>query len=110
MSKKTYTPEEFNKATLAKFRGGNMQGMFECHAIFSESLSRLRQSLDDVWSIEYNGKITPSKQAYMDKLSFAVDTLGSLEELFQDEYFRKLDELKAEEEAEYEEEYHGNPT
>jgi hypothetical protein len=100
--------EEFDNSS---FDVGVLHGMYECHNITSDAISRLRKSLEDVWTIEWNGTVTPEKKAYMEKLNFALDTLTAFADIFQDDYDVKLDKLKAKAEPEYyEEEYYGNPT
>jgi hypothetical protein len=75
-----------------------LEGMFICHKVTSKEISRLRQSLNDVWSIHYHDLITPEKKEMADKITFALDTLAVLEDMFQDSYFEKLDKLKSAEE------------
>ena len=91
--------EDFDNSS---FNLGVLRGMYTCHDITHEAITRLRKSLEDVWSIEWNGTITPEKKAYIDKLNFAIDTLVTANELFQDEYDVKIDELKARTESEEE--------
>ena len=72
------------------------RGMAEAHDAYSNSISRLRHSLEDVWAIEYSGVITPEKKARIAELTFAIDTLTTLDEIFQGEYDEKLDKLDSE--------------
>jgi len=96
MSEKMYSLDEFDEATLAQFNEGTLHGMYQCHEIISDTLTRFKQSLDDVWAITYQGLITPEKKELTDKIVFAQDTLAVLEDMFQDFYFEKLDSLKGE--------------
>jgi len=105
MSKKNPTPsdtlfslDEMNEATLEQFQSGTLNGMAECHGVVDEEIRRLRRSLEDVWSIYNTGVITPDNKAIVDKIVFAVDTLTTLADMFQDAYFGKLDEFKKESE------------
>ena len=105
MSKKNPTPsdtlfslDEMNEATLEQFQSGTLNGMYECHGVVDEEIRRLRRSLEDVWSIYNTGVITPDNKAIVDKIVFAVDTLTTLADMFQDAYFGKLDEFKKESE------------
>jgi hypothetical protein len=108
---KIFTLGEFDKATLARFQDGVLQGMFECHDVTSTAILRLRQSLDDVWAIEYGGVVTPDKKVYLEKLTFAIETLAALEEMFQGSYDTKFELLmKNAEPEDYEEDWHGSPT
>jgi hypothetical protein len=104
-AKKTFaSEEEFNDAS---FDIGVLRGMYICYDIAHEEIQRLRKSLEDVWAIEYSGVITPAKQAHIDKLIFAVDTLTTLDDMLEGSYFTKLDSLR---EKSGEDEWHGNPS
>jgi hypothetical protein len=108
---KIYSLDEMDEATLERFQSGTLQGMYECHEVVTSEIARLRCSLEDVWSIEYSGAITPDKQARVDKLTFAVDTLVTLQDMVQGAYDTKLDALKREVSySDYEEYHYGNPT
>lgn len=91
---KIFSLDEMDEATLAQFNNGRLQGMYKCHEVFSDSVARLKQSLEDIWAIEYNGIVTPEKQAHVDKLTFAINTLITLDDMFQDEYDTQLSKLK----------------
>jgi hypothetical protein len=108
-SKKDFKEEgEFNNSS---YDIGVLHGMYSCHNITADAISRLRKSLEDVWTIEWTGTVTPEKKAYMEKLNFALDTLTALADIFQDDYDVEIDKLKAKTEPEYyEQEYYGNPT
>lgn len=93
---KVYSLEELGEHTLAQFQAGKLEGMYECHEVVSKEISRLRQSLNDVWAITYHDLITPDKKELADKIVFAQDTLAVLDDMFQDSYFEKLDGLKSE--------------
>jgi hypothetical protein len=94
-NKKIYSLDEMDEVTLERFQSGTLQGMYTCHKVISDTLERLKLSLEDVWAIEYSGVITPAKEAYANKLSFAIDALTTLEDSFQGAYDTKLSELKA---------------
>lgn len=85
MTKKT---EVYNDAIL--------EGMFLCHKVISKEIDCLRQSLNVVWSIHYHSDlITPDKKEMADKLTFALDTLSVLDDMFQGSYLEKIDKLKS---------------
>lgn len=92
---KIYSLEDLDETTLAQFQAGKLEGMYECHDVISKEISRLRQSLNDVWAITYNDLITPEKKELANKIVFAQDTLAVLDDMFQDSYFEKLDSLKS---------------
>jgi hypothetical protein len=93
---KIYSLDEVDEMTLAQFQAGKLEGMYTCHEVISKEISRLRQSLDDVWSITYHDLITPEKKELAGKIVFAQDTLAVLDDMFQDSYFESLDSLKSE--------------
>ena len=97
-SDKIYSLEEVEETTLTKFQEGQRQGMYKSHKVFSDTLVRLRQSLEDVWAIEFSGVITDTKRAQVDKMLFAVDTLTALDDMFQEAYDDKLSAITAEDE------------
>jgi hypothetical protein len=92
---KIYSLEDMDEATLKQFNQGVLVGTYKCHTVMDKAVRRLRQSLEDVWAIEYNGVITPEKKERADKLAFATETLIVLTDMFQDDYFEHLDKLKA---------------
>ena len=95
-TEKMFTLEDVDQMTMAQFQDGQRSGMYRCHAVISNEISRLRQSLDDVWSITYHDVITPEKKELADKIIFAQDTLAVLEDMFQGSYFENLDNLSKE--------------
>lgn len=90
---KVYSLVEVEQMTASRFEEGQRQGMYKCHDAFSDTLARLRQSLEDVWAIEYTGVITSDKKARVAELTFAINTLATLDDMFQGEYDTKLDKL-----------------
>jgi hypothetical protein len=95
-TEKMFTLEDVDQMTMAQFQDGQRSGMYRCHAVVSNEISRLRQSLGDVWAIHYHDLITPEKKEMADKITFAVDTLAILEDMFQGSYFENLDNLNKE--------------
>ena len=93
---KIYSLEEVEQITALTLLDGKRRGMYKCHDAFSNSVARLRQSLEDVWAIEYSGVITAEKKARVAELIFAIDTLATLDDMFQGEYDEKLDKLNSE--------------
>jgi hypothetical protein len=93
-----YSLKEVEEMTLTKFQEGQRQGMYKSYKVFSDTLVRLRQSLEDVWAIEFSGVITDTKRAQVDKMLFAVDTLTTLDDMFQEAYDDKLSAITAEDE------------
>ena len=77
------------------FHEGQLQGYYECHDLTTEVITKLRRSLEEVWSIE-QGDVYPVKtNSYQEKLNFAINTLAHLEEVFQDKYDIGLEIIKS---------------
>ena len=93
---KIYSLEEVDEMTLAQFQAGKLEGMYTCHEAVSDSIARLRQSLEDVWAIEYTEVITSDKNARIAELTFAINTLTTLHDMFQGEYDTRLNKLNKE--------------
>ena len=92
-TEKMFTLEDVDQMTLTQYLEGQRKGMYQCHEAFSDTIERLRQSLEDVWAIEYLGVITSDKKARVEEITFAINTLTTLEDMFQGEYDTKLDKL-----------------
>ena len=91
---KIYSLEDVDQMTLTQYVEGQRKGMYQCHDAISDTIERLRQSLEDVWAIEYSGVITSDKKTRVEEITFAINTLITLEDMFQGEYDTKLDKLK----------------
>lgn len=91
-----YSIDDVDQMALAQFQNGQRSGMYKCHDIVSDSIERLRRSLEDVWAIEYSGVITPEKKARAAELTFAIDTLTIFDDMFQAEYDTGLSKLDKE--------------
>ena len=74
-----------------------LEGYFECSQILFDAIRRLKTSLNDYAAIEYQ-EFIPSKSE--DRTTFAHNTLTVLEDLFLEEYDRKIEPMKWELERE----------
>ena len=95
-TEKMFTLEDVDQMTATQFTEGHRRGMYECHEAVSDSIARLRQSLEDVWAIEYTEVITSDKNARIAELTFAINTLTTLHDMFQGEYDTRLNKLNKE--------------
>jgi hypothetical protein len=95
-TEKMFTLDDVDQMTMAQFQDGQRKGMYQCHDAVSDSIERLRRSLEDVWAIEYSGVITSDKKARAAELTFAINTLTTLDDMFQGEYDTRLDKLNRE--------------
>lgn len=92
----TMSLDEFDAATLKQFYSGRLNGMYKCHDVFTDTLARLKQSLEDVWAIEQTGIIYEKDKIRLEKMEFAVNTLVTLEDMFFGEYDSRLEVMKGE--------------
>lgn len=77
------------------FYDGQLDGFYECHDITTEVIRKLRNSLEEVWSIELESPNPKTEVSTPDKLMFAINTLVHLEEVFQDKYDSGLGIIKS---------------
>jgi hypothetical protein len=74
---------------------GKMDGMAQVYEIFDDALSKLRNSIDNVWMIyDQDDFIRPAITEQKDRLQFSLNTLFVLREMFDGEYDSKIDEIK----------------
>lgn len=72
------------------FEEGRNAGFYRMYEIVTEAIRNLRNSIDDVWSIEYDD--IRSQYGDQKKLKFASDTLTYLENIIEDKVLRENDE------------------
>jgi hypothetical protein len=80
-----------------KEKEAKLEGFYESYDVFLDVIKRLRTSLNDYYTIEYQDFLPNDGQ---DKTVFALKTLTFLEELFFDAYEEKVRPLQWEQEAE----------
>lgn len=80
-----------------KEKEAKLEGFYESYDVFLNVIKRLRTSLNDYYTIEYQDFLPNDGQ---DKTVFALKTLTFLEELFLDAYEEKVRPLQWEQEAE----------
>ena len=75
---------------------GKLSGMFNAYEAMANSMDKIRSSIDNVWMIhDQEDFISDSVQEQKDRLMFARNTLSVLEEVFNDEYDFRLNEIKS---------------
>lgn len=74
-----------------------LEGFYESYDVLLDVIKRLKTSLNDYYTIEYQDFLPNDGQ---DKTVFALKTLTFLEELFLDAYEEKVRPLQWEQEAE----------
>jgi hypothetical protein len=70
-----------------------LEGFYESYDVLFNAINRLKTSLNDYASIEYQDVYPPKDN---DKVTFAHNTLTVLEELFMDAYDQKIAAIKLE--------------
>jgi len=73
-----------------KEKEAKLEGFYESHEILFDAIKRLKTSLNDYASIEYQDFVPPEG----DKIAFAYNTLTALEDLFIDAYDQKIEPLR----------------
>lgn len=95
MGKKTYTLDEYDEATLARYNDGVREGMAIANDIFYDQLGRLKQSIDDVMCILMEEAFESSNnKKTVAELQTAWHAMSVLADRFQDAFFEKIDSLK----------------
>ena len=76
--------------------GGKLSGMYQGYEVFDTVFRKLRDSIDNIWMIyDEADSLDKSSEEQKQKLAFAGHTLFVLGQMFQDEYDRQLDKIKA---------------
>ena len=96
MSHKTNKEKQSRSDGYDAYLEGRMSGMFEAYDIFVGAISKLENSLDNVWMIhDQGGMLNKSSEEHKAKLSFANSTLFILREMFENEYNQGLADIKS---------------
>jgi hypothetical protein len=75
---------------------GKLSGMFNAYEALADSMNKIKNSIDNVWMIhDQEDFVSASVQEQKDRLMFARNALSVLEELFNDEYDSRLNEIKS---------------
>ena len=77
------------------FHEGQLDGYYECYDLATEVIRKLRNSLEEVWTIEMEHPNPKKEVNTTEKLTFAINTLVHLEEMFQDKYDIGLEIIKS---------------
>lgn len=72
------------------FEEGRNAGFYRMYEIVTEAINNLRNSIDDVWMIEYEDM--RSEYGDQNKLKFASNALIYLENIIEDKVLRENDE------------------
>ena len=96
MNQKTNKEKQSHSDGYDAYLEGRMSGMFEAYDIFVGAISKLENSLDNVWMIhDQGGMLNKSSEEHKEKLSFANSTLFLLREMFENEYNQGLADIKS---------------
>lgn len=73
-----------------------LSGMFEAYQLIETAIVRLRRSLDNVWMVyDQADSLDQFSQESMERLSFAMNTLFVLRQMFEDEFDMSVSEIKS---------------
>jgi hypothetical protein len=87
------------EVSSSEFFRGKQQGLFETYDIVEQSITELRKSLDNVWTILDQADSYPldtRSQDQKDMMAFATHTLFVLQNIFGDKYYEKIEEVHRE--------------
>jgi hypothetical protein len=92
-----------NMSKSKDYLEGKISGMAKSYGIAYDAMAKARKSLEDVWVIHdlsegYPAKENESKQ----QLEFAIGALRMAMQIFDDDYYDKIEEAKAKLERAYE--------
>jgi hypothetical protein len=93
-NKKEFDLDEPYEASSSEFFRGKQQGLFETYEIVEQSITELKKSLDNVWTILNEADSYPldtRSQDQKDKMAFAIHTLFVLRNIFEDKYYEKIE-------------------
>jgi hypothetical protein len=92
---KKFSLDEYDEATLSRYRDGIREGMAICSEIVHKEISRMRGSVDDTMAIFMEEAFVGTKhKGVVSELETVYNALGVLSERFEDSFFTKLDSLK----------------
>jgi len=90
--KKTFTAEEVTEIEDKSYETGFNAGFYQMYEIADKAIKGLKNSLDDVWSIEHGDMYPVRASALAEKLEFATRTLQHLEEIIEAKGFEARNE------------------
>lgn len=96
---KLFPLDEARKNGTERYQEGKLSGMFEAYDIIEQSITELKKSLDNVWTILDEADSYPldtRSQDQKDKMAFAMHTLFVLQNIFEDKYYEKIEGAKRE--------------
>ena len=98
-NKKEFDLDEPYEVSSSEFFRGKQQGLFETYDIVEQSITELRRSLDNVWTILDQADSYPldtRSQDQKDKMAFAIHTLFVLRNIFEDKYYENIEGVQRE--------------
>jgi hypothetical protein len=93
-NKEEFDLDEPYEVSSSEFFRGKQQGLFETYDIVEQSITELKKSLDNVWTILDEADSYPldtRSQDQKDKMAFAIHTLFVLRNIFEDKYYEKIE-------------------
>ncbi len=87
--KKTFTAEQVTAIENEAYENGMKNGFYQSYEMFDRVINKLRNSLEDVWSIEQDDGFPANSNSL--KINFAVKTLEYLEDMIEAETYERPD-------------------
>jgi len=87
--KKSFTPDQVAAIENEAYENGTKTGFYQSYEMFDRFVKRLRNSLEDVWSIEMQA--SRDNLHNIERLEFAINTLVQLEDMMEAETCERQD-------------------
>lgn len=83
--KKTFTAEQVTAIENEAYENGTKTGFYQSYEMFDRVIKKLRNSIEDVWSIEMQA--SRDNLHNIERLEFAINTLVQLEDMIEAETY-----------------------
>jgi len=83
--KKTFSAEQVTAIENEAYENGTKTGFYQSYEMFDRVIKKLRNSIEDVWSIEMQA--SRDNLHNIERLEFAINTLVQLEDMIEAETY-----------------------
>lgn len=83
--KKTFSAEQVTAIENEAYENGTKTGFYQSYEMFDRVIKKLRNSIEDVWSIEMQA--SRDNLHNIERLEFAINTLVQLEDMMEAETY-----------------------
>jgi uncharacterized protein YqeY len=87
--KKSFTPDQVAAIENEAYENGMSVGRHDHYEMFDRVVKKLRNSIEDVWSIEMQA--SRDNLHNIERLEFAINTLVQLEDMMEAETYERTD-------------------